>query len=179
MTSRSTTGRRWKRPGASGLLPQRSRWYRGQQTAYQFDQARPYRDGSEIWQRHDRNADLATVPHHAPPVDDDAAAGNRHQRHSAEPAEQTRPTKNGAVVQTTDHGTIIAAIEVLPHKAQAVEVESVLDHGARLVEHSRALRAKLVEEEVTAAVAGDARIQRMRQKHLPPERHIMEIESGR
>src|SRR5438105_10129461 len=179
MTSRLRTGRRWRRLATSGLLPRRSRCDDGLHAARQFDEARPDRDGPVIRQRDDRDSDLPAVPQHAQPIDDDAASGDRHQRRGAEAAEEARPAEDGAVVQAVDRDAVVSAVEVLAREAEAAEVGAVRDQGARLVEDARALRAELVKEQIATAVAGDTRIERMRQKHLAPERHITEVESGR
>ena len=79
-------------------------------------------------------------------------------------------------VQTVDRDAVISAIEMLAHEAEASDVNAVRNHCTRLIEDPRAVRAKLVKEEVAAAVACDACIELMCQKNPAPESHVVDVE---
>src|ERR1051326_604278 len=179
MTSRLKTDKRGRRLAASALLPRSSRGDDRLRPARQFDEARHDCDGAEIRQRDERDSDLPAVPKHAQPVDDDAAAGDRHQPCGAEAAEEARPAQDTALVQAVDRDPVVAAVEELARDAKTADVEPVRDRRARLVEDARTVGPELVKEEVTAAVAADARLERIRQEYLAPERHVIDVEPGR
>src|SRR5207302_10488144 len=137
------------------------------------EQSRADDDRAEVRQRERRDADLPPFPRHADPVHDHAPRRDADERDGAEAAEKARAAKDAAVVETVDGHAVVAAVEAFPEQGQTAGV-SVKRPRPRLVDDASAGRTELVEEEVAAAVAADARVERMRQKHLAPEGDVVE-----
>src|SRR5690349_2410877 len=97
----------------------------------------------------------------AQPVDDDAAAGDRHQSRRAEAAQHPRAPQHAIVVEAIDDDAVKAAFEVLAREAERAQV--VRDNGARLVDDARAGRPQLMVEEITTAVPEQPRVERVRE----------------
>src|SRR5204863_4335874 len=153
-------------------LPVRGRCER----AGELDRSRRRGDHDEIREREQCDSDLTAMSHHPCPVDEQPARINRRQRRGSEPPEQACAAKHGLLVEAVDDHAVVAAVEMLACEAEAADVQPMRHRGPRFVDDARARGTQLMEEKIAAAVAPDARIERVPEQYRAAKGEVVDVE---